>query len=243
MTLAQASERAFRRVVLSVCGVGSHFNLAVRNSLSVSGLEHLAGLPERNVLVVSNHQTYFLDVMAIFHAVTSGRSSPLSGVRAPLKMSFVAAHETMKERGLLEKFFAAAGAVCVKRTWRDGEREVSRPLDTADLFNIGRALNAGWLITFPQGTTKPHAPGRRGTAHLILHHRPVVLPVVIDGFSTAFDKTGLKVRAPGTALSLRFKAPIEIDADGETDQVLAQVMSAIEQGPVAAPVRASAAQR
>jgi 1-acyl-sn-glycerol-3-phosphate acyltransferase len=230
-------ERALRRMVLSVCGVGSHINLGVRNSLSVSGLEHLAGLPERNVLIVSNHQTYFLDVMAIFHAVTSGRTSPLSGVRAPLKMSFVAAHETMKERGLLPKFFAAAGAVCVKRTWRDGEREVSRPLDTADLFNIGRALNAGWLITFPQGTTKPGAPGRRGTAHLILHHRPVVVPVVIDGFGTAFDKTGLKVRAPGTALSLRFKAPIEVDAESDTDEVLAQVMEGIEQGPTAAAAR------
>ena len=76
-------ERALRRVVLSVCGVGSHLNLGVRNSLSVSGLEHLAGLPERNVLIVANHQTYFLDVMAIFHAISSGRSSLMSGWRSP----------------------------------------------------------------------------------------------------------------------------------------------------------------
>ena len=234
MDLQRTMALALKRVVLSVCGVGSHWNLGVRNTLAVSGLEHLAGLPERNVLLVSNHQTYFLDVMAIFHAVTSGRTSPLSGLRAPLRMSFIAAHETMNGRGLLAKFFAAAGAVCVHRTWREGEREVSRPLDTADLFTIGRALNSGWLITFPQGTTKPGAPGRRGTAHLILHHKPVVVPVVLDGFSRAFDKTGLKVRAPGTALSLRFKRPLAVDWQGETDAVLAQVMEAIEQGPVPA---------
>jgi len=234
MDLQQHLARAFKRVVLSACGIGSHWHLGLRNSLRVSGLEHLAGLPPRNVLFVSNHQTYFLDVIAIFHAITSGRASPLTGFRAPLNISFIAAHETMKKGGLLPKFFAAGGAVCVHRTWREGEREVSRPLDTADLFTIGRALNSGWLITFPQGTTTPGAPGRRGTAHLILHHQPVVVPVVLDGFSRAFDKTGLKVRAPGTALSLRFKAPLEIDGEGELEAVLAQVMDAIEQGPEAA---------
>ena len=188
---------ALKRFVLSACGVGSWLQLGVRNSLEVSGREHLRGLPERNVLFVSNHETYFLDVMAICHAIASGGASPLGGVRSPLKINFIAAHETMKRGGLLPRFFTAAGAVCVHRTWREGDQEVSRPLDTADLFAIGRALHSGWLITFPQGTTRPGAPGRKGTAHLIEHHRPVVVPVVIDGFRGAFDKTGLKALKRG----------------------------------------------
>lgn len=236
MDLPRISERALKRFVLGACGLGTYWHLGVRNRLTVTGREHLEGLPDRNVLFVSNHQTYFLDVIALFHAITGGRVSPWTGLRAPLHLSFIAAHETMKGGGLLPKFFSAGGAVCVHRTWREGDREVSRPLDTSQLFTIGRALHSGWLITFPQGTTRPGAPGRRGTGHLIQHHRPVVVPAVLSGFNQAFDKTGLKLRAPGTELSLRFKAPLAIDPDADTDAVLAQVMEAIEQGPSPAAV-------
>ena len=228
---------ALKRFVLSACGVGSWLQLGVRNSLEVSGREHLRGLPERNVLFVSNHETYFLDVMAICHAIASGGASPLGGVRSPLKINFIAAHETMKRGGLLPRFFTAAGAVCVHRTWREGDQEVSRPLETADLFAIGRALHSGWLITFPQGTTKAGAPGRKGTAHLIEHHRPVVVPVVIDGFRRAFDKTGLKAVNPGTKLKLRFKAPLDLAGEAGIDGILARVMESIEQAPTAAGAR------
>ncbi len=31
-------------------------------------MEHLVDLPESNVLFVSNHQTYFADVAAMYHA-------------------------------------------------------------------------------------------------------------------------------------------------------------------------------
>jgi 1-acyl-sn-glycerol-3-phosphate acyltransferase len=234
MRRQRPTELALKRFVLSVCGLGSYWHLGVRNRLTVTGREHLEGLPERNVLFVSNHQTYFLDVIALFHAITSGRASPWTGLRAPLGLSFIAAHETMQRRGLLPRFFTAGGAICVHRTWRDGEKEVSRPLDTSDLFAIGRALNSGWLITFPQGTTRPGAPGRRGTAHLIEHHRPVVVPVVLDGFGRAFDKTGLKIREPGAELSLRFKAPLVLGSEVDIDTILAQVMEAIEQAPPAA---------
>ena len=229
MEFQQTLDRGFKRLVLGACGLGSYWHLGVRNRLTITGREHLASLPSRNVLFVANHQTYFLDVMAIFHALGGGAVSPAGGLRAPLHLSFIAVHETMKKGGLLPRFFAAGGAVCIHRTWREGEREVSRPLDTADLFLIGRALQSGWLITFPQGTTKPGAPGRRGTAHMIQHHQPVVVPVVLSGFSQAFDKTGLKIRQPGTELSLRFKAPLE--PRGDLDEVLAQVMEAIEQAP------------
>lgn len=238
MDLQRIGERAVKRFVLGACGLGTFWHLGVRNRLTVTGREHLEGLPDRNVLFVSNHQTYFLDVIALFHAITGGRVSPWTGLRAPLHLSFIAAHETMKGGGLLPRFFSAGGAVCVHRTWREGEREVSRPLDTSQLFTIGRALHSGWLITFPQGTTRPGAPGRRGTGHLIQHHRPVVVPAVLSGFDRAFDKTGLKLRAPGTELSLRFKAPLALDPGADADAVLAQVMEAIEQGPDSSGARA-----
>jgi 1-acyl-sn-glycerol-3-phosphate acyltransferase len=46
------------------------------------------------------------------------------------------------------------------------------------------------VITFPQGTTKSFKPVRKGTAHIIKEHRPIVVPIVIDGFRRSFDKKG-----------------------------------------------------
>ena len=37
-------------------------------------------------------------------------------------------------------------------------------------------------------------PIRRGTAHIIQQNKPIVVPVVIDGFRRSFDKKGLKMK-------------------------------------------------
>ena len=223
------AKRSFKRFVLALCGAGSFWHLGIRNRLSVSGREHLGDLPETNVLFVANHQTWFLDVIAIYHGLTRSRASLFAGLRAPLHISFIAAQETMERRGLLPRFFAAGGAICVRRTWRDGDKAVSRAVDTDDLSAIDRALREGWVFTFPQGTTQPGAPGRRGTAHLICANRPTVIPVVLAGFRETFDKTGLKIRQAGSALSVRFKPPLALDPAAGIDRVLATVMEAIEQ--------------
>jgi 1-acyl-sn-glycerol-3-phosphate acyltransferase len=85
------------------------------------------------------------------------------------------------------------------------------------------------VITFPQGTTKPFAPGRKGTAFIIKHYRPVVVPVVIGGYWRAFNKKGLKLKKKGTELSVTFKEPMVINYDDTCENILEQVMDAIEQ--------------
>ena len=85
------------------------------------------------------------------------------------------------------------------------------------------------MITFPQGTTKPFAPGRKGTAYIIKHCRPIVVPVVINGFWRAFNKKGLKFKKKGTLLSVQFKPPLEINYEAKPEDILAQIMNAIEQ--------------
>ena len=94
---------------------------------------------------------------------------------------------------------------------------------------IDHALHNNWLITFPQGTTKPFAPGRKGTAYIIKNNHPIVVPVVINGFWRAFNKTGLVFKKKGSILTVRFKAPLEIDYSQPVDNILDQVMDAIEQ--------------
>ena len=144
------------------------------------------------------------------------------------RVKYVAAAETMKSN-LISKLFSLAGAITVKRVWNSGGQEVRRGLDPADTRKIERALQNNWVITFPQGTTKPFAPGRKGTAFIIKHHKPVVVPVVISGFWRAFNKKGLKLKKKGTLLTVTFKEPLQIDYNDTTENILATVMDAIEQ--------------
>ena len=129
----------------------------------------------------------------------------------------------------LTKMFRWAGAITVKRTWRAEGQEVRRGLDPGDTRKIAKALENNWVITFPQGTTKPFAPGRKGTAFIIKHHRPVVIPVVINGFWRAFNKKGLKFKKKGSLLSVRFKEPLSLTYEESIETILEKVIDSIEQ--------------
>ena len=121
------------------------------------------------------------------------------------------------------------GALTVKRTWRAEGKDVNRNREEGDTQKIDQALEKSWVITFPQGTTKPFAPGRRGTAHIIKKNHPIVVPVVINGFWRAFNKKGLAFKKKGSLLSVRFKEPMVIDYTQSVEEILDQVMEAIEQ--------------
>lgn len=224
-----------RKLVYLIVGAASYPGLAIINKLSISGTEHLKDLPKEKVLFVSNHQTYFADVITflqIFCAVKWGKMNRL-GVPYYLlnpftRVNYVAAEETMKG-SLISRLFLLAGGLTVKRTWRAEGKEVRRGLDPSDTRKITRALGNNWVITFPQGTTKPFAPGRKGTALIIKQVKPIVIPVVINGFWRAFNKKGLKFKKKGSLLSVTFKAPLVIDYDAPAEDILAQLMDAIEQ--------------
>lgn len=208
------------------------------NKLKVSGTQNLVDLPSQNVLFVSNHQTYFADVFAMYHVFCSVKNGFIDTIKNPVyllnpKIDFyyVAAEETMKDN-VLTKLFAYTGAVTVKRTWRAKGEDVNRKVDLSEVSNIDKALENGWVVTFPQGTTKAFAPGRRGTAHLIKKNNPIVIPVVIDGFRRAFDKKGLKIKKRGINATMTFKEPLQFDFEKESsDDMMKRIMDAIEQSP------------
>ena len=102
----------------------------------------------------------------------------------------------------------------------------------SDVSKIGIALNDGWVITFPQGTTTPFKPIRRGTAHIIKKYKPVVIPIVIDGFRRSFDKKGIRIRKKNILQSMEIKKPLEIDYENESiDSIVEKIEYAIEQHP------------
>jgi len=223
-----------RKIVYAIVGLFSYPGLAIVNKISIKGTEHFRDLPQRNVLFVSNHQTYFADVIAFLHifcAVKWGKKDRL-GVPYYLlnpftRVNYVAAAETMRG-SWISRFFTLAGALTVKRTWKEG-KEKQKGLDPSDTRKIIRALEKNWVITFPQGTTTPFAPGRKGTALVIKQAKPIVIPVIIGGFWRAFNKKGLRFKKKGVNLSVTFKEPLHIDYDLSADEILAQLMDAIRQ--------------
>lgn len=224
-----------RKVVYFIVGIVSYPGLAIINKLQIKGTEHIKNLPRQKVLFVSNHQTYFADVITFLHifcAVKWGKSDrlgiPFYLLNPFTRVNYVAAEETMKG-SWISRLFLLAGGLTVKRTWRSEGKEIRRGLDPSDTRKIYRALEHNWVITFPQGTTKPFAPGRKGTALIIKHVKPIVIPVVISGFWRAFNKKGLKFKKKGSLLSVTFKPPLNIDYEAPTEDILAQIMDAIEQ--------------
>jgi len=151
------------------------------------------------------------------------------------KYLFVAAKETM-QAGLLPRILSYVGAITVERTWRSKGKDVAesekKDVNPNDTENIKIALADGWVITFPQGTTKSFKPVRKGTAHIIKQHKPVVVPIVIDGFRRSFDKKGLRLKKKGILQSFIIKEPLDIDYENDTiDEIVAKVEYAIEQHP------------
>lgn len=197
------------------------------HKLEVIGAEQLLDLPDNGVLFVANHQTVCTDVIAMYYTMIDTLNGSARRLRDPkLNLYYVAARESM-QKGVLLRIFTMAGAVMVDRTWRKGDDSVERPIRTDDLEALGMAVNDGWVMTFPQGTTRPGAPVRKGTAHLIKEHRPIVVPVRVEGFNRAFDKSGLKTIDPDVALSIEFGAPLLIDTDASVESLTVKVAEAI----------------
>jgi len=217
--------RPIRWGMINLGGYLSVLQLRVLNHLRVEGIENLKSLPSRGVLLVSNHLTHYMDSIVVFHTVSYLRRPYLVWPRTDLYI--VAALETMKAQGWLPRMMAYNGTICVKRTWKEGDRAVERKVDPEDIGNIGTGLRGGWVLTYPQGTTTAGAPGRIGCAHIIKQFRPIVVPVRLDGLREAFDKTGLKLRKTGQELCVRYGKPLEIDYDLPAAAILGAVMQGI----------------
>ena len=227
-----------KKWLIRILGTLSHRRFRGFNELKIEGSEIIKGLPEKNVLFVSNHQTYFADVVSMFHvfnASLKGRVDSIKNVgylwNPKLNLYFIAAKETMTS-GLLPRILAYAGSISIDRTWRSHGKDINRQVKMSDISKIGVALNDGWVITFPQGTTTPFKPIRKGTAFLIKQYKPIVIPIVIDGFRRSFDKRGIRIKKKNILQSFEIKHPLKIDYENETiEEILKKIEFAIEQHP------------
>ena len=225
-----------KKWLIRIFGWLTHRRFKGFNQLKIEGSKILNNLPQNKVLFVSNHQTYFADVVAmlhVFNASLSGRDDSIKNVgylwNPKLNIYYIAARETMKS-SILAKVLAYAGSISIQRTWREKGKEISRQVKFSDVSNIGIALDDGWVITFPQGTTTPFKPIRRGTAHIIKTFKPIVVPIVIDGFRRSFDKKGIRIKKKDILQSMEIKQPLEIDYENESfESIIEKIEYAIEQ--------------
>ena len=227
-----------KKWLIRIFGTLSHRRFRGFNELKIEGSEIIKNLPDKNVLFISNHQTYFADVVSMFHvfnASLKGRVDSIKNVgyiwNPKLNIYFIAAKETMTA-GILPKILAYAGSVSIERTWRSNGEDVKRQVKISDISKIGTALNDGWVITFPQGTTTPFKPIRKGTAFIIKEYKPIVIPIVIDGFRRSFDKKGLRIKKKNILQSMEIKEPLDIDYENDsTEDIVKKIEFAIEQHP------------
>ena len=227
-----------KKWLIRVLGLLSHQRFKGFNKLKIEGSEIIRSIPNNNVLFVSNHQTYFADVCAMFHvfnASLKGRDDSIKNLgylwQPKLNLYFIAAKETMRD-GIFPRILAYVGSVSIDRTWRSHGEDVNRQVKMSDVSKIGIALDDGWVITFPQGTTTPFKPIRKGTAHIIKKYKPIVIPIVIDGFRRSFDKKGIRIRKKNILQTMEIKKPLKIDYENESvDSIVKKIEFGIEQHP------------
>ena len=121
-----------KKLLIRFMGLVTHARYKQFNTLEIEGSEVIRNLPDKNVLFVSNHQTYFADVVAMFHVFNAslhGRDDSIKNVsylwRPKLNVYYIAAAETM-QKSLFTKVLAYAGAIPVERTWRADGKDVQR---------------------------------------------------------------------------------------------------------------------
>jgi 1-acyl-sn-glycerol-3-phosphate acyltransferase len=131
---------------------------------------------------------------------------------------------------LLPKILSYAGSIPIERTWRSNGENLKRPVNEDNIKSIHLALKDGWVITFPQGTTTAWKPVRKGTAHMILKNKPIVIPIVIDGFRRSFDKKGLVLKKRGSIQKMNIKSPMKFNYEKDSvEKIVEEIELAIEQ--------------
>ena len=223
-----------KRFIIGFIGLITHRTFSNKRFV-IRGSKNLFNLPETNVLFVSNHQTYFYDVIAMLHVFNSSVKGRIDSVKRPkylinpkTNLYYIASLETMK-KSLITKLLTYAGAVLVQRSWRDSGESVSRDIRLEDPDKIKLALQDGWVITFPRGTTDNSKPIRKGTAHIIKNNNPLIVPINLTGFKDVFQRNGLRVINRKKDFSLEIMKPLRIDmTQNSIEQITAELEKIID---------------
>ena len=92
-----------KRFIIGIVGLITHKTFKSKR-FSIIGSKFLNNIPHENVLFVSNHQTYFYDVIAMLHVFNSSAKGRVDTVKKPryllnpkTNLYYIASFETMKK--------------------------------------------------------------------------------------------------------------------------------------------------
>jgi 1-acyl-sn-glycerol-3-phosphate acyltransferase len=205
--LSSDFDRLCRRSLIRTVGYGitvPYFRWL--NTIEVKNQALLLELPRKNVIFLSNHQTYFTEAIALYDLVYIKMGLPLED---PF-IRFSAATETMK-KNLVTQILTMAGGVTFRRSFREGGVDIKRPVDLEGVSKVEQAIKEGWLLHFPTGTTKKDAPIRPGIAQLLHRAQAIAVPLHISGFRDLL----LKGQVPGRVFkkaTMEFLPPLDLSS-------------------------------
>ncbi len=192
-------------MILTIGNLATPLYFRRLNDVKAEGADVLATLPRRNVVFLSNHQTYFTEAIAFYDLLYIVRGLPYEDPH----LRFSAASETMK-KNLLTQVLTYAGGVTFRRSFREAGREVNRPVDLEGVSKIEEAIATGWLLHFPTGTTQRSAPIRPGMAQLLHRTKPVAVPMRVDGFQDLLLHKQFPGRT-GKKATIRLFPPMDLE--------------------------------
>ena len=70
-----------KRWLILIFGLSTHRRYKGFNRLNIEGSDILRSLPDTNVLFISNHQTYFADVVAMFHVFNASLKGRIDSIK------------------------------------------------------------------------------------------------------------------------------------------------------------------
>ncbi len=70
-----------KKWLIRIAGAFTHRRYRGFNELQIDGSEIIKSLPDTNVLFISNHQTYFADVVAMFHVFNASLHGRVDSIK------------------------------------------------------------------------------------------------------------------------------------------------------------------
>ena len=59
-----------------------------------------------------------------------------------------------------------------------------------------------------------------------MNNKPIVVPIIIDGFRRSFDKTGLRIKKKGIQQSMRIMDPVKFDYKKDSIETITEKIAA-----------------
>ena len=224
-----------KKILTIIIGILFYRKINSPANLSIKGSKNIPHRNTKNILFVSNHQTYFFDAIAIINVLNStinGNVNSLKNIlylfKPKTNLYYIAAKETMNNN-LATRILSYTGSLLIERSWRKNGKNIKRPIKKNDINKVKNGLKNGWVLTFPQGTTKKSSPVRDGTAYLIKENQPLVIPIRINGFSDKFERKTFKIKNKLSNISVTIKKPINIKYENESiNSITSKITKSLE---------------